>query len=99
MNLLRNQTQTKPKQQKPPNKPSFFFDWERKDTLGMGMERVCLTSSWLPLPTLPCCARALFLQVFPEAVDPGDVVAQLECKSLTFNYFLQSSLEVSSYDI
>uniref|UniRef100_A0A452RYU9 Spermatogenesis-associated protein 6 N-terminal domain-containing protein n=1 Tax=Ursus americanus TaxID=9643 RepID=A0A452RYU9_URSAM len=30
-------------------------------------------------------ARMVFEKVFPEAVDPGDVVAQLECKFLTFN--------------
>uniref|UniRef100_A0A8D2IGJ2 Spermatogenesis-associated protein 6 N-terminal domain-containing protein n=1 Tax=Urocitellus parryii TaxID=9999 RepID=A0A8D2IGJ2_UROPR len=31
-------------------------------------------------------ARMVFEKVFPEAVDPGDVVAQLECKFLTFKF-------------
>jgi hypothetical protein len=51
--------------------------------------------SYFPLsgflfPHWPSCALTcpltLSLQVFPEAVDPGDVVAQLECEFLIFNY-------------
>lgn len=45
--------------------------------MGKSLSYILLASS--PHPALLC--RAFSLQVFPEAVDPGDVVAQLECKS------------------
>lgn len=45
----------------------------------MGKSLCYILLTFSPHPALLCCA--LSLQVFPEAVDPGDVVAQLECKS------------------
>lgn len=64
-------------------KGKFSFGWESY-ILGMRGKNPSSTYTFFSL-LIPASLCLLPLQVFPEAVDPGDVVAQLECEFLSFN--------------